>query len=224
MTRYYAERLAAERLRQAYALAPLRARAYLEAEIEFVLERARPTDLALELGCGYGRVLERVWPRVRRLAGVDTSRPSLALARASLPRDAALDLVEMDAARAGFRDRTFDLTFCVQNGIRAFGVDPVALAREAVRVTRRGGTILFSSYAERFWPDRLEWFEAQAAAGLIGAIDREATGDGVIVCRDGLRLGTMRPADFAGLAATLGLESRLVEVAEASLFCELTVR
>ncbi len=222
-SRYYAERLAAERLRAAYALAPTRVRAYLEAEIEFVLERARPADVALELGCGYGRVLERMLPRVKRLAGIDTSRPSLALARESLPREANLDLAAMDALHLGFRDQAFDLTLCVQNGICAFGVDPLALMREAARVTRAGGTVLFSTYAERFWPDRLEWFEAQAAAGLVGEIDREATGNGVIICRDGLRLGTMRPAGFLDLAGALGLEPRLTEVAGASLFCELVV-
>jgi SAM-dependent methyltransferase len=221
MTGYYAEKLAAERLRACYALATPRVRAYLEAEIDFILARARPSDVALELGCGYGRVLERVLPRVRRLVGVDTSRPSLALARESLACGAILHLTAMDAARTGLRDRVFDLTFCVQNGICAFGVDPLALLREAVRVTRLGGIVLFSSYAERFWPDRLEWFQAQAAHGLVGPIDEEATGDGVIVCRDGLRLSTMRPAGFQSLAATLGLEPRLAEVAGSSLFCEL---
>jgi SAM-dependent methyltransferase len=220
---YYAEKLAAERLRACYALAPPRVRAYLEAEIEFVLARAAPSDVALELGCGYGRVLERVLPRVKRLAGVDTSRPSLALARESLPSGAALHLLAMDASQTGFRDRVFDLTFCVQNGICAFGVDPLALFREAVRITRPGGTVLFSSYAERFWPDRLEWFRAQAVHGLIGPIDEEATGDGVIVCRDGLRLATMHPAGFTSLAAALGLEPRLADVAGSCVFCELTV-
>ena len=60
MTGYYTERLAAERLRACYDLAPPRTKAYLEAEIEFVLARTTPSMLALELGCGYGRVLERL--------------------------------------------------------------------------------------------------------------------------------------------------------------------
>jgi len=62
MPSYYTERLAAERLRACYDLAPPLTKAYLEAEIEFVLARTTPSMLALELGCGYGRVLERLLP------------------------------------------------------------------------------------------------------------------------------------------------------------------
>ena len=65
MPGYYTERLAAERLRACYDLATPRTKAYLEAEIEFVLAKTTPSTLALELGCGYGRVLERLLPRVR---------------------------------------------------------------------------------------------------------------------------------------------------------------
>jgi len=42
MPGYYIERLAAERLRACYDLAPPRTKAYLEAEIEFVLAKRRP--------------------------------------------------------------------------------------------------------------------------------------------------------------------------------------
>jgi 2-polyprenyl-6-hydroxyphenyl methylase/3-demethylubiquinone-9 3-methyltransferase len=77
---------------------------------------------------------------------------------------------------------------------------------------------MFSSYSERFWEERLAWFEAQAAAGLIGAIDRERTGDGVIVCRDGLTLGAVGPDEFAELALGLEAELESVEVDESCWF------
>lgn len=81
--------------------------------------------------------------------------------------------------------------------------------------------MLFSSYAESFWPHRLEWFERQAEAGLVGELDREATVDGVIACRDGFRSGTMRRADFERLCTALSVEATLTEVDGSSLFCEL---
>ena len=75
--------------------------------------------LALELGCGYGRVLERLLPRVRVAFGIDTSPFSLCMAREYLGRKPSLCLACMDAVQMGFRDRTFDLTICIQNGICA---------------------------------------------------------------------------------------------------------
>jgi SAM-dependent methyltransferase len=86
MPGYYTERLAAERLRACYDLAPPRTKAYLEAEIEFVLGRTTPSTLAMELGCGYGRVLGRLLPRVRVAFGIDTSPSSLSMALEYLGR------------------------------------------------------------------------------------------------------------------------------------------
>jgi len=149
MPGYYTERLAAERLRACYDLAPPRTKAYLEAEVEFVLAKTTPSMLALELGCGYGRVLERLLPRVRKAFGIDTSLSSLCMALEYLGRKPSL--VCMDSVQMGFRDRAFDLTICIQNGICAFAVDRQQLFREAIRVTRSGGLVMFSRYTPQFW-------------------------------------------------------------------------
>jgi len=86
MPGYYTERLAAERPRASYDLSPPRTRAYLEAEIEFLLAKTTSSVLALELGCGYGRVLERLLPRVRVAFGIGTSLSSLRMAPEYLGR------------------------------------------------------------------------------------------------------------------------------------------
>jgi 2-polyprenyl-6-hydroxyphenyl methylase/3-demethylubiquinone-9 3-methyltransferase len=177
----------------------------------------------LELGCGYGRVLRGLARSAVALTGVDTSVPSLALAKADLSDLRAVHLLAMDAARLGFQGMTFDLTLCIQNGISAFGVDRVQLLREAIRVTRPGGRVLFSSYAAGFWEERLGWFRLQALHGLIGEIDEAATGNGVIVCKDGFRASTVGPDEFALLARSLDVEARIEEVGGSSLFCEIIV-
>jgi len=223
MAGYYADKLSAERLRACYDLAPPRARAYLEAEIEYVLEQTPPSGLVLELGCGYGRVLRRLASRARAVAGIDTSPESLRLAREFVGPASNVHLAAMDAARLGLCGHGFDLTICIQNGISVFGVDPQRLVREAVRVTRPHGRVLFSSYSARFWEARLEWFEVQAEHGLIGEIDREATRDGVIVCQDGFRATTMDAEGFRRLVATLGLVPTVTEVQGSSLCCEIVV-
>ena len=86
-----------------------------------------------------------------------------------------------------------------------------------------GGTVLFSTYAAKFWPDRLEWFEMQAKHGLIGEIDREQTRDGVIVCVDGFRAGTFSPDELVALCRSLGIKPLIEEIDGSSLFCEIRV-
>jgi len=223
MPGYYTERLAAERLRACYDLAPPRTKAYLEAEIEFVLAKTTPSMVTLELGCGYGRVLERLLSRVRVAFGIDTSPFSLRVALEYLERKPSLCLACMDAVQMGFRDRAFDLTICIQNGICAFAVDQRQLFREAMRVTRSGGLVMFSSYTPQFWQHRLEWFEIQSAHHLIGEIDYQATGNGTIVCKDGFHATTVDRARFERLAASVGVIPRITEIGDSSLFCEFVV-
>ena len=219
MPGYYAENLSAGKLRRCYEIAPPAVRAYLDAEINFVVSKLRRSDSVLELGCGYGRVLGRLLPSARLVFGIDTSLPSLMAARS----ERKARLAAMNAVSPGFRNAVFDVVVCIQNAVSAFAVDPCALFREAVRITRPGGLVLFSTYAESFWPERLAWFEIQAAHGLIGEIDYERTGNGVIVCRDGFRATTITPDGFRELAACVGIVPALREVGGSSLFCELTV-
>jgi SAM-dependent methyltransferase len=222
MAGYYAGRLDGERLDACYALAGPRVRQYLEAEIAHLLSRLRPGERVLELGCGTGRVALRLLGAGRQVLGIDTAPASLALAAARTPPGAAARWLCMDAARLAFADAGIDAVACVQNGICAFGVDQAALLREALRVLRPGGRALFASYADAFWPQRLAWFEDQAAAGLLGPLDRAACRDGFIVCRDGFRSGRLTPADFAALCARVGAAGAIAEVDGSSIFCELT--
>lgn len=218
---YYSERLAGRRLRECYEIAPRRVKQYLQAEILFVLDHIDHDDSVLELGCGYGRVALELARVARKVVGIDTAAESLRLARELAGPESACEFLEMDAVDLRFTDREFDVVICIQNGICAFGVDRSRVLEEALRVTRKGGRVLLSSYSERFWRHRLEWFELQAARGLVGEIDHGASGNGVIACRDGFRAGAMSPADFAALCAPFGLVPAVTEVDGSSLFCEV---
>ena len=221
---YYSEHLAAENLRHCYELAPPPVRRYLRAESEHVATRMAPGSAVLELGCGYGRVLEDlVAGAPRLLAGIDISPASLRMASTFLTEMRSVRLARMNALHLAFASGTFDLVFCIQNGISAFHVDRRRLMREAVRVTAPGGTVLFSSYAAGFWDHRLEWFRMQANAGLIGEIDEESTADGVIRCRDGFSATTVGSREFRELAGGLGCEVIVRTVQNSSLFCEIEV-
>ncbi len=218
---YYDEKLSASKLKHVYEVATPRVRQYLNAEIEYVLRQIGPHDAVLELGCGYGRVLPPLAERAKFVVGIDNSAQSLQLARRELAGWGNIGFARMDAASPGIGDQSFDAVLCIQNGISAFHVDRRRLVAEAIRITKRGGVVLFSSYADSFWEARLEWFEIQANAGLLGEIDHERTHDGVIVCKDGFTADTVRPQEFVELCAGFGVEIAIAEVDESSLFATI---
>lgn len=222
MTDYYAESLSGRRLQLCYELAAPRVRQYLEAEIRHVMSRLGPSDTVLELGCGYGRVALRLADVVQRIVGIDTAEESIEIARELASTSTNCEFLNMNALDLRFADGEFDAVICVQNGICAFGVDQVDLLRESLRVTASGGIMLFSSYSDQFWRHRLAWFEAQAAAGLVGPVDHAASGEGVIVCKDGFSAGRASPEDWRLLCSRLGCGFEIVEVDESSVFCEIT--
>jgi SAM-dependent methyltransferase len=221
MEDYYAGRLTAEKLRRCYEIAPPRIRRYLRAELDFALEFIHAGDAVLDLGCGYGRTLPELAARAGPVTAIDNAPASVALARETVAGLAGVQVLEMDAAALRFADGGFDVVLCLQNGLSAFHRDPAKILREALRVCKSGGAALFSTYAEKFWPDRLEWFELQAGAGLLGEIDRERTHEGFIACRDGFTATTFTPGQFRSLAADLPASLTLSEVDGSSLFCIL---
>lgn len=219
--RYYAEKLSGHRLMKCYEIAPPRVRRYLDSEIQHLKSRIEPHHVVLELGCGYGRVAAELARCALRVLGIDTSSESLGLAENLWAGIANLEFHEMDATNLKFADNLFDLVACVQNGICAFGVDKERLLVESLRVTGAGRRVIFSSYSEKFWPHRLEWFELQARQGLVGEIDYHATGNGILACKDGFKAGAMGELEFRDLCAGVGVEPAIAVVDESSLFCEI---
>ena len=222
MTNYYAARLSGGRLQRCYELAPPRVQQYLESEILHVLERIGPGDAVLELGCGYGRVAVRLAEHARSVVGIDVAEESLSLARTLAGPDTRCEFALMDALHMTFGDGSFDVVVCIQNGICAFGVPRDELLREALRVARPGGRLIFSTYSDAFWEDRLSWFELQSSEGFLGPIDRRATRDGVIVCEDGFRSRAATRRELEELCGELGLTADITEVDGSSLFCEIS--
>ena len=222
MGTYYQQHLVGPDLRRAYELASPRIRRYLRAEIEYAVRGARGAGRVLELGCGYGRFLREIAPHVGRATGIDVVRANLLTGRDYLGDLDNCELVQTNAVRLAFADASFDVTLCVQNGLSAFRVDPGALVAEAVRVTKVRGRIFFSVYSPRIWDERLEWFRAQARAGLIGPVDEARTRPGTIVCEDGLRLTTTSGEELRELFARTGQRAQVREIDRSSVFAEVT--
>ncbi len=221
MSNYYTQKLSAKRLQRCYIIAPERIKQYQTAETDTVLHRLQQDDFVLDLGCGYGRVFNRLSLQTKNIFGIDISFANLQYAQTKYLKEETFNLAQMNAANLGFAIHTFDLVFCIQNGISAFKEEPVQLIKEALRVTKPGGRILFSSYSDKIWDARLDWFRIQSQKGLIGEIDFAQTMNGTIVCKDGFRATTFSETDFYKLTENLENEVTVFEVDNSSVFCEI---
>ncbi len=220
---YYSQKLASGKLKACYELASDGVKEYLDREIEFVLNKINRRSKVLELGCGYGRVLEKLSPYSRLISGIDTSLNSLVYASEWLSGFQNIHLAQMNAVRTAFTNKSFDVVICIQNGISAFKVDRSTLIIEAIRITKSGGIVLFSSYSDNFWEERLNWFRKQAECNLIGEIDFELTKNGIIVCKDGFISETVKEEEFISLCSNTGYTPIITEIRNSSLFCEINV-
>lgn len=218
---YYDQKLSAARLKRCYDIAPPRIRQYLQAEIDLILSKIDPNDIVLELGCGYGRVLKYLAGKAKTVVGIDTSLPSLLMAKKYLTGSQNHCLVQANAIYPAFRSKTFNLVCCIQNGISAFKVDNEKLIEESSKLLVPGGRVIFSSYLKSFWEYRLEWFRIQAGEGLLGEIDYSRTGNGEICCKDGFRARTVESSEFIALASRFDFPYKLYEIDNSSLFCEI---
>lgn len=221
MSNYYIDKLSANKLKLCYDIAPPRVMQYLNAEVNHVLQKIKSNDMVLELGCGYGRILPQLAGKARTVIGIDNSFKSLSLGLDFLSDIPNCYLLDMNAVQLAFKDKTFDSVVCIQNGISAFHVDKKVLIHESIRVTKVGGIVMFSSYSDKFRDDRMEWFQIQSKAGLLGEIDTKKSHDGVIVCKDGFKATTVRVDDFLSLVEVLNVDVKIIEVDESSLFCEI---
>lgn len=218
---YYVKFLSSNRLQAVYETAPSRIRQYLNAEVEFVLSKIKPGDKILELGCGYGRVLNKLAGKAGLAVGIDISVDTLLFAVRRTRVSKFLYFSSMDAACLGIKNKSFDVVICIQNGISALHVDPKIMVNESFRVLSPGGRLFFSSYSENFWEERLNWFRLQADIGLIGKIDENRSRSGKIVCEDGFTATTYSSEDFFNLFSKFNKIPKMTEVDKSSLFCEV---
>lgn len=217
--KYYSEKLSANKLMRCYKIASPRIQQYLTAEITFVKKYLTEKSIALELGCGYGRVMKEISPFVREIHGIDTSRESVELAKEYLKENDNHFLYEMDAKNIAFDEKKFDIVIGIQNSISAFKIDPELLIKQCLRITKKEGIILLSSYAEGIWDERLEWFITQSKEGLLGEINYDLTKDGTIICKDGFKATTYSIEEFENLIEKMNLNATIEIVDNSSVFC-----
>ena len=171
----------------------------------------------LELGAGYGRIMNRLAPFAHSVVGIDISADSVARGREYLKNLPNCTLLEGDVHGMEY-DGGFNMVLCLQNGLSAIQGDPADTVERSLRAIVPGGEAFFSTYAPGFWEWRLAWFREQAEKGLIGELDMERTVSGRIVCKDGFTATTFSEDDLVTLGKKTGCPFRTETADGSSLF------
>ncbi|MCL2549316.1 MAG: class I SAM-dependent methyltransferase [Symbiobacteriaceae bacterium] len=221
---YYANNLNAYRLQDVYQTQLPAVREYLDSEIAFVRGRLSGTERILELGAGYGRIMRELSPYCGRITGIDISEDNVAWGQEYLREAHNADLLTMDAHQitAESFDSAFNMVLCLQNGLSAMKAEPLSFIGMMLSLLVPGGSVIISTYSEKFWQHRLAWFIEQADKGLLGEIDPKQSRDGIIVCKDGFQSLSHTPEQFTDIGRSTGYPYEIVEVQEASLFLIIT--
>lgn len=221
MSQYYVKKLSSDRLKLCYDLAGPRIKQYLKSEIDYSKSLIKSKDIVLEVGCGYGRILAEIANNANTVFGIDNSLSSLLFGKKYLKDYSNYYLITADAGNQCFIDNSFDVVLCLQNGLSSFHIDKKKLIRECLRVVKSKGLLLLSTYSSKIWKARLEWFEKQSDAGLLGKINYNKTKKGTIVCDDGFTASTINESEFHVLLKDFKIDYEIVEIDESSLFCKI---
>lgn len=211
-TAFYERRGLSDFLDVSYSIAPPRIQAALAEELEFLRKHVR--GRALELGCGNGRILEALRDCPVQWVGVDFQTSFLLHARAKGTLGANTRLAAGLAWRLPFMDAAFDVVVCAQNTFGLLGDGKLAALREAARVTRPAGSLVFVVYSEASLVPRIEWYNEMNRRGMMAAMDWARSGPEVLVTEDGHASECFRRQRLQQLFSDAGLTPRIEPLGE----------
>lgn len=159
---FFARKEQAEFISRVYAETPLVIQKYFRQESELLQKSLAGAHRVLEVGCGFGRVLESV-PGDVTYSGVDISRHNLAEAKSRNPRG---DWICGDATSLPFKPGSFDVVFCVQNTLGNMEGLEEKVMSEMRRVCRSRGRVILSVYSEDSFETRRLWYDRLVDIGI----------------------------------------------------------
>jgi ubiquinone/menaquinone biosynthesis C-methylase UbiE len=138
---------------------------FLDRELALIRECIPKVESILEVGCGYGRLLDVLRLKADIAVGIDFSRPMLERAKLHL-REKNVELYEMNAENMNFPPANFDYAVCLN---ATFGNMPGIeenVLQEMKRVSRRG--LMITAFAPEAKDTQ---FENYKRIGLTGITD-----------------------------------------------------
>ena len=168
----------------------------IHADESDIIKRLRPQDKVLEVGCGFGRLTQKMAEFAGRVVGIDYVQPIIDAAKKSV-NDPKVSFLQGDAVNLEFNDNDFDVVMYMENGLGGLcsAAGRMKAIDELIRVCRPGGRIILCCRQLMYSScDQLIITRANPnIMGVYHAFDRDEV-NGYL--RDKINAGMITPPDY----------------------------
>ena len=123
-------------------------RQWFDKENEALERLADKNSSVLDVGCGFGRHIKLLAPKVRRITGIDNNSTMIEKAKGELSGIGSVALMVGEAHDTGLEAESFDLIICMTNTFGNLIDTKLGALTEMARLAKPGGKIVVSVYSE----------------------------------------------------------------------------
>ncbi len=156
---------------------------FLDKENEWIRNHLWIGKNVLEIGCGYGRLTEKIASLAKSIAGIDYSLPLIEKSRISLVALSNISLALMDATELGFAKNIFGSVVCFNASFSNMPGIEIKVLREMKRVCKNGGEVIFSVLSEKAKKAQLENYLRLGLKIINQDKNSITTKEGLVSCR-----------------------------------------
>lgn len=131
----------------------------LTKEKEFLLKNIPRNAKVLDIGSGFGRVLEVLSPKVKEIIGIDNDKEAVEKSKEFNQGKKNVKIILADAENLKFGDEEFDVVTCLGGTPSNFGKTRDKIYSEIKRVLNKDGLFFCSVYNEDALEERLTYYE-----------------------------------------------------------------
>ena len=178
---------------------------FLDGEVKFVKEHLVKGKTILEIGCGYGRLLEILSGSAKKVVGIDFSQRMISLAKERLKNHSNVEVDIMEANALKFEDNFFDYVVCLDNSFGNMPNIEEEVIREMKRVCKKDGEIIISVFSENAKDSQIENYKR------IGLTEVKDTGK-AIRTGEGFYSRRFEKKELIDIFEKIGLKCRIIRV------------